>query len=109
MTIHIEALTFECIIGILDFERIKTQKVVIDLEIEYTYYDNTFINYADVILLVQNDMIDNQYELLETAINQLQENLLLHYPQIEAFKLKISKPNIMKNANVALSKNFRAK
>jgi len=31
MTIHIESLTFECIIGILDFERQKAQKVIVDL------------------------------------------------------------------------------
>jgi len=32
MTIHVEALTFDVIIGLLDFERDKPQKVIIDLE-----------------------------------------------------------------------------
>ncbi len=106
MTIHIEALTFECIIGILDFERLKPQKVMIDLEINYLYKDEDFINYANVIELLENNMKQNQYPLLETALNELEKALLLNYPQIDSFRLKISKPNIMLHANVALSKRF---
>ncbi len=106
MTIHIEALTFECIIGILDFERLKPQKVMIDLEINYLYKDEDFINYANVIELLENNMKQNQYPLLETALNELEKALLLNYPQIDSFRLKISKPNIMPHANVALSKRF---
>jgi len=106
MTIHIEELTFECIVGILDFERLKAQKVIIDLTLDYNYTNDFFINYAEVITLIKNEMIENRYELLETALNELEKKLLSTYPQIESFNLKITKPNILNNVKVALSKKF---
>ena len=106
MTIHIEELTFECIIGILDFERVTVQKVIINLEIDYTYSNEFFINYAEVISLIEKDMIDNEYKLLETALTALEKNLLSTYSKIESFHLKITKPNIINNAKVSLSKSF---
>ena len=39
MTIHIEALTFDVIIGLLDFERDRPQRVIIDIEASYDYKD----------------------------------------------------------------------
>jgi len=109
MTIHIEELTFECIIGILDFERINAQKVIVDLQIDYNYVEDYFINYAEVISLIENNMIEKQYKLLETALNRLEKELLSNYPKIDKLTLKISKPNIINNANVALSKSFSRK
>lgn len=106
MTIHIEELTFECIIGILDFERINAQKVIVDLQIDYNYAEDYFINYAEVINLIESNMIEKQYKLLETALNALETELLSNYPKIDKLTLKISKPNIINNANVALSKSF---
>lgn len=106
MTIHIEKLTFECIIGILDFERINAQKVIVDLQIDYNYAEDYFINYAEVINLIESNMIEKQYKLLETALNALETALLSNYPKIDTLTLKISKPNIINNANVALSKSF---
>jgi dihydroneopterin aldolase len=106
MTIHIEALTFKCIIGILDFERLNEQQVIIDMELSYPYVDDDFINYADVILLIERDMTNNKYELLETALNEIEKKLISTYPNIKEFTLKITKPNIINNAKVALSKKF---
>ena len=106
MTIHIEKLTFECIIGILDFERINAQKVIVDLQIDYNYTEGYFINYAEVINLIESNMIEKKYKLLETALNTLETELLSNYPKIDKLTLKISKPNIINNANVALSKSF---
>jgi len=108
MTIHIESLTFECIIGILDFERQQAQKVIIDLTIDYDYCHDAFINYAEVITLIKEDMIENRYELLETALNALEKKLLATYPEITHCHLKITKPDILKDVKVALSKTFLA-
>ena len=107
MTIHIEELTFECIIGILDFERVNAQKVIIDLQIDYNYKNGSFINYAELISLIENDMVDKKYKLLETALIELEKKLLDTYPKIESFNLKIMKPNIINSAKVSLSKTFK--
>ena len=106
MTIHIEQLTFKTIIGILDFERVTPQTVIINLEINYFYDKQTFINYADIIALIENDMYEKKYELLETAIQELIQKIRLTYHQINQLSLKITKPTIMKNAHVSLSSSW---
>ncbi|MBU1668457.1 dihydroneopterin aldolase [bacterium] len=103
MTIHIEELTLSAIIGILDFERIKTQTVVIDATIDYFYSTNKFINYAEVIQLMETLIIEKKYTLLEDALSDIQNKLLENYPQIVKYNLKITKPDIINNAKVALS------
>ena len=106
MTIHIEELSFECIIGILNFERVTPQRVIINLTINYNYQENNFINYADVISSIETQMIEKKYQLLETAIDEVGKYLLTTYPHIKSLNLKITKPDIISNAKVSLSKNL---
>ena len=103
MTIHIEALTFDVIIGLLDFERDKPQQVIIDLEASYDYADEQFIDYADMSQLIQNELKVKRYELLEEALLGIKSVLYTTYPQLKTLSLKISKPNILPHCNVALS------
>ena len=102
MKIEISNLTFKCIIGILDFERIKKQKVIINLSFEYQFSKDSFINYAEVSDLVEKTMKKEKFLLLEDAILHL-ENLLNNSYQISNLYIKISKPNILKNCIVSLS------
>ena len=106
MMIHIEALSFEVIIGLLDFERITPQPVRIDMDIGYAYQENDFINYADIVTLVEVQMHQKRYKLLEEALLGLKASLVTTYPQIQTLKLKISKPTILPNCNVALSNHW---
>lgn len=106
MTIHIENLVFETIIGVLAFERLKAQKVIVNLTIDYKYAHNDYLDYAEIISLVQNDMRRNKYLLLETALDEIAKNLLSNYPVIEKINLKITKPNIIPNARVSLSQTY---
>ena len=104
MKIEISNLTFKCIIGILDFERIKKQKVIINLSFEYQFSKDSFINYAEVSDLVEKTMKKEKFLLLEDAILHL-ENLLntsYNINNINNLKIKISKPNILKNCVVSL-------
>ena len=103
MTIHIEALTFDVIIGLLDFERDRPQTVVVDLTATYDYSDNAFINYADLVILIQNELKAKRYTLLENALIGLKDVLYTSYPQLQTLSLKISKPDILPECNVALS------
>jgi len=106
MTIHIEDLTFDVIIGLLDFEREKPQSVIINLQATYDYSDEQFIDYADIVLLMQNKLKEERYELLENALLGLKKVLYIAYPQLTSLTLKISKPNIIPECTVSLSKTW---
>jgi len=109
MTIHIEKLEILAIIGILDFERIKTQTILVDARIDYAYKENQFINYAEVISIIETMIVSKKYQLLEDALNDIQQKILQRYSQILKLNIKISKPDIIKNATVALSVDYFSK
>ncbi len=106
MTIHIEDLTFDVIIGLLDFERERPQRVIINLQASYDYSDDQFIDYADMVLLIQNELKEKRYELLENALLGLKDVLSTAYPQLQTLSLKISKPDILPQCTVSLSKTW---
>jgi dihydroneopterin aldolase len=107
MTIHIEALAFDVIVGLLDFERDRPQRVIIDLEASYDYTDENFIDYADMVFLIQNELKEKRYKLLEEALLGVKNILYATYPQLKTLTLKISKPNILPDCSVALSNRWK--
>ena len=102
MTIHIEDLKFQCIIGILDFERETPQDVEINLTIRYNYKDE-FINYAEVVEIIKNNMIKSKYLLIEDALNGLKLILLEKFKLIEELDIKLTKPSILADCKVSVS------
>lgn len=102
LTINIKDLTFKCIIGILDFERVKKQKVTINISFDYIYSKEYFIDYAEVSNLIESIMKKKKFELLEDAIIFCETKLQNNY-KINNLKIEISKPNILKNCIVSLS------
>ena len=102
MKIEISDLTFNCIIGILDFERIKKQKVIINISFEYEYSKDLFIDYSEISALIKKTMKKQKFLLLEDAILYF-ESLLQNSYKINKLNIKISKPNILKNCVVSLS------
>lgn len=103
LKINIENLTFSCIIGILDFERDKEQKVIINISFEYFYDENKkeFIDYSKVVLFVESSMKEKKFELIEDAILYLRKSLKQNY-KIKNLWIKISKPDIMQNCIVSV-------
>jgi dihydroneopterin aldolase len=102
MKIEISDLTFKCIIGILDFERTKKQKVIVNISFEYNFSKDMFINYAEISELIKTTMKEKKFLLLEDAILYF-ENLLNNRYKINNLHIKISKPHILKNCIVSLS------
>ena len=103
MTIHIEALSFDVIIGLLDFERVTPQGVIIDIELLYDYSNDNFINYATIAQIIEFHLNQKKYKLLENALIGLKDIIQTTYPQTKTLKIKINKPNIMSNCSVGLS------
>ena len=106
MTIHIEDLKFQCIIGILDFERTTPQDVIIDLSIEYDY-KNGFINYADVVETLKTLMKKSEFMLIEDAVETINLNLTQEYSSIKNIYIKITKPSILGDCRVSVSNHYR--
>lgn len=106
MRILIESLTFDTIIGILDFERSNLQRVQIDCTIDYPYSGDDFINYADVARMIEATLQTEKFELIESALEVLAETLKHSFPLIQALSLTIRKPDILPNCTVGVQKNF---
>jgi dihydroneopterin aldolase len=102
MKIEINKLRFKCIIGILPFERIKKQKVIINTSFEYIFTKDMFIDYSEVSALLKSTMKKQKFLLLEDAILYIEKLLLNKYP-ITNLQIKISKPDILKDCIVTLS------
>lgn len=99
--ILIENLEFKAIIGILPEEREKTQKVLVNAEIEYEGKNN-YIDYAEVCDLIEKLMIERKFLLIEDAMEAIEAKLLEKYPQMKSLELHIKKPEILRNALVGV-------
>ena len=106
MIIEIENLTFKCIIGLLDFERIKKQRVIVDIKIEYNYQDGNYIDYAKVCKIVKKTLKKGKFELLEDALEESKNSIYSNFPNIESLYIKIAKPDILKDCTVSLSNSW---
>lgn len=102
LTIEIKDLTFKTIIGILPFEREKKQKVIVNISFNYIYTKDYFIDYSQVAALIEQKLKEKKFELLEDAIIYCEKKLNNLY-KIKELKIKISKPDILKNTIVSLS------
>lgn len=108
MKIYVEDLRFRCIVGILDFERITPQDIIINVEIDYDF-SKEFINYAEVATLIKNLMIERKFLLLEDAITSISQKLKEKFSQINTLKLKITKPSILPDCVVSVEDFFSFK
>ncbi len=106
MTISIEKLRFEAIIGILEFERRDPQPVEIDCRIDYSYRDGEFLDYAAAVQLLESTVKREKFLLLEEALEALFRKMREEFPAIEKIEITISKPDILPNCRVCVS-DFR--
>lgn len=104
MKVFIEDLTFKTIIGILPFERVKKQRVVVDISFEYRYDDGKkdFVDYSLVAKDIKKIMKKKKFELIEEGIIYLDKKLSSKYP-LSNLVIKISKPDILKDCRVSVS------
>ena len=66
--VQIKNLEFKCIIGILEFERKKKQKVIVDISFKYKYKKDDFMDYSEVAFLVKQNIKAQRFGLIEDAI-----------------------------------------
>ncbi len=101
----IKDLVFKTSIGIHDFEKKKKQQIKFNIEININPHlkpngnnlDN-IVNYEEVISNVKNLTQKKHYNLLETLAEKILSNLFKN-KNIIKIKLRIEKPEIIKNAS----------
>lgn len=96
MRILIENLEFECIIGILDFERNSPQPVRICAKFEA----DEFIDYAKTCTELEKIFKEQKFELIEDALNFCEAKFKKEIHTLKYFYMKILKPKILQNAVV---------
>ncbi|MCQ2947942.1 dihydroneopterin aldolase [Helicobacter pylori] len=102
--VHIHNLVFETILGILEFERLKPQKISVYLDLFYTELPSkAYLDYMEIQELIQKMMQEKQYLLIEDALKDLSHALKTRYKEITELYLKISKLEISPNSQVGAS------
>ncbi|MGL2732784.1 FolB domain-containing protein [Helicobacter pylori] len=102
--VHIHNLVFETILGILEFERLKPQKISVNLDLFYMELPNkAYLDYMEIQEIIQNTMREKQYLLIEDALKDLSHVLKTRYKEISELFLKISKLEISPNSQVGAS------
>ncbi|MGL2566465.1 FolB domain-containing protein [Helicobacter pylori] len=102
--VHIHNFVFETILGILEFERLKPQKISVNLDLFYTQLPNkAYLDYMEIQEIIQNTMREKQYLLIEDALKDLSQILKTRYKEITELFLKISKLEISPNSQVGAS------
>ncbi|WP_120998198.1 FolB domain-containing protein [Helicobacter pylori] len=106
--VHIHNFVFETILGILEFERLKPQKISVDLDLFYTQLPNrAYLDYIKIQEIIQKMMQEKQYLLIEDALKDLSHALKTRYSAISELYLKISKLEISPNSQVGASVKIR--
>ncbi|GAA7511665.1 dihydroneopterin aldolase [Helicobacter pylori] len=102
--VHVHNLVFEAILGILEFERLKPQKISVNLDLFYTQLPSkAYLDYMEIQELIQKMMQEKQYLLIEDALKDLSHVLKMRYSAISELYLKISKLEISPNSQVGAS------
>ncbi len=94
--ILIKKLKLKCIIGLLDFERVKKQKVIVKAE----FVCDDFLDYSLVCKIIKNSLKNSKFDTIENALNEISKILKDKFPKISYQKIEIYKTKIIKNAIV---------
>ncbi|MCH4605521.1 FolB domain-containing protein [Helicobacter pylori] len=106
--VHIHNFVFETILGILEFERLKPQKISVDLDLFYTQLPHrAYLDYIKIQEIIQKMIQEKQYLLIEDALKDLSHILKTRYNEISELYLKISKLEISPNSQVGASVKIR--
>ena len=102
MRIELHNLRVEAIIGILPEERTTPQSVLVDLEAEYPYDGENYLDYAALANLIRRTLIEENFGLLEDALAELKKRIIEQAPQITRLALRLIKPEILDDCLVSV-------
>ncbi|MSN96165.1 dihydroneopterin aldolase [Campylobacter sp. FMV-PI01] len=96
ITILVEDLEIECIIGLLDFERKIPQKICINAK----FRADEFVDYSYVCEVLKDSFENEKFLKVEDGLNFFAKKFKENFKSLGYFYMKIMKPNIILDANV---------
>lgn len=104
-TVFIEGLAIDTVIGVYDYERTATQRLLLDLDLTFdcapagaTDALADALDYAAVASAVTKLVEASNCELVETLAEQVAA-MVLHTFRVTQLRLRIRKPDALANAN----------
>lgn len=99
--IRINNMSFHTFNGVFAEEKKLGQRLEIDAELTYpieekVLHDNLkeTVSYADIYQTIEDFVLNNNYNLIESVANHLLKKILATYPTIQAVKLKVRKYSV---------------
>ncbi len=99
--IRINNMSFHTYNGVFSEEKKLGQRLQVDVEMQYpieqkVQHDdlNETVSYADVYQTIQDFVLNNNYNLIESVANELLKLLLSAYPQLSAITLRVRKYSV---------------
>lgn len=100
--IFLEDFVLEVVIGILPFERERTQKIRLDGAFSYFKSEgDSFLDYRELREFFKQAFL-REFGLLEEALEYFKSEIPKQFPQIQSYRLKISKLEIFEDCKVAV-------
>lgn len=96
ITTLIKDYEFETIIGLLEFERIRSQKVRINVE----FQSSDFIDYVEVINFIESIYDEHKFKTVENSLEVCSKSLKDKFGSLTLLKMEILKIEILDNALV---------
>jgi len=94
--VFVEKLTFECVIGLLAFERERAQEVEVDVFLDA----EEFVDYAFVCEAVKSMCVVGKFEKVEDVLEFFCEFFKKRFATLRRFEMKLTKTGIIANARV---------
>lgn len=102
ISVFVKNLSFDTIIGVLDFERYTKQKVKISANLNA----DEFIDYAELCQYFIDKFNEKQFLKVEDALNFFKTDLKAKFATLKRIKLKITKPQIIENSEVGATLKY---
>lgn len=91
ITVLVENLEFDCVIGLLDFERVNEQKIIVSAK----FRAKEFIDYAKICEFIKAEFKEKKFLKLEDSLAYFELKFKEKFRTLEFFYMKILKPQIL--------------
>ena len=108
-TISLVDLEITCIIGILPYERVKEQNILLDIDLDVDFGDSSYtddinetIDYTNIAEMATQLAISKKYKLIESFCFDLTNLFLDTFKIIQKSNITVKKPNALPKAKYAI-------